>query len=98
MSTAARINQPTIIRHIIDEACIHTSGIRNPGIQENNGILVLCARSSSAIAAIVAKNRRVRRNINCSASQIPVVTVIVRTKIDGLAIPLRVNFKLISVS
>ena len=92
------ILQPTVISYIVDKVCIHTSCIRNPGIQENNSILVLCAGCTSAIAAIVAKNSSVSGNTNRSASQIPVVTVIVRTKIDGLAIPLRVNFKLISVS
>ena len=92
------ILQPTVISYIVDKVCIHTSCIRNPGIQENNSILVLCAGCTSAIATIITEYSCVRRNTNCSTSQIPIVTVIVRTKIDGLAIPLRVNFKLISVS
>ena len=92
------ILQPTVISYIVDKVCIHTSCIRNPGIQENNSILVLCAGCTSAIAAIVAKHSRVSRNINCSASQIPVVTVVMRTKIDGLTIPLRVDFKFVTIS
>ena len=92
------ILQPTVISYIVDKVCIHTSCIRNPGIQENNSILVLCAGCTSAIAAIVAKHSRVSRNINCSASQIPVVAVVMRTKIDGLTIPLRVDFKLVTIS
>ena len=94
------IFQPSVIRNIRmgQKLGIHTPGIRYPGVQEHNGIFVFRTRSTSAIAAIVAKHSRVSRNINCSASQIPVVAVVMRTKIDGLTIPLRVDFKFVTIS
>jgi len=76
---------------------IHTPGIRYPGVQEHNGIFVFRTRSTSAIAAIVAKHSRVSRNINCSASQIPIVTVVVWTEINGLTVPLGVDFKHVAI-
>ena len=76
---------------------IHTPGIRHPGVQEHNGIFVFRTRSTSAIAAIVAKHSRVSRNINCSASQIPIVTVVVWTEINGLTVPLGVDFKHVAI-
>ena len=94
------IFQPSVIRNIRmgQKLGIHTPGIRYPRVQEHNGIFVFRTRSTSAIAAIVAKHSRVSRNINCSASQIPVVAVVMRTKIDGLTIPLRVDFKFVTIS
>ena len=77
---------------------IHFTCIRNPGVQEYNSILVLCTRCTGAITAIIAKNRSVSWNADRSTSQIPVVTVIMRAEIDGLAIPLGVNFKFVTIS
>ena len=93
------IFQPSVIRNIRmgQKLGIHTPGIRYPGVQEHNGIFVFRTRSTSAIAAIVAKHSRVSRNINCSASQIPVVAVVVRTEINGLTIPFRVDFQHIAI-
>ena len=92
------VAQPTIIGNIVDVVCVDTTSIGNPRIQENNSVLVLCTRCASAITTIVAKNSSVSGNIDRSASQIPVVTVIMRAEIDGLAIPLGVNFKFVTIS
>ena len=92
------ILQPTVISYIVDKVCIHTSCIRNPGIQENNSILVLCAGCTCAVAAIVAEDSCVSGNTNRSASQIPVITVIMGAEIDGLTIPLGIDFKLVAIS
>ena len=91
------VAQPTFIGNIVDVVRVDTTSIRNPRIQENNSILVLCAGCTSAIAAIVAKHSCVSGNINCSASQIPIVTVVVWTEINGLTIPFRVDFKHVAI-
>ena len=91
------ILQPTVIGNIVDKVCIHTACVRNPGIQEHNRILIFRARSTSTIAAIVAEDSCVSGNIDRSASQIPIVTVVVWTEINGLTIPFRVDFEHIAI-
>ena len=91
------VAQPTIIGNIVDVVCVDTTSIGNPRIQENNSVLVLCTRCASAITTIVAKNSSVSGNIDRSASQIPIVTVVVWTEINGLTIPFRVDFEHIAI-
>ena len=90
--------QPAVISNITNKVGVHTASVRYPRIQEHNSIFVLCAGSTSTIAAIVAKNSSVSGNTNRSASQIPVITVIMGAEIDGLTIPLGIDFKLVAIS
>ena len=93
------IFQPSVIRNIRmgQKLGIHTPGIRYPRIQKHNSILVFCTRCASAITTIVAKNSSVSGNIDRSASQIPIVTVVVWTEINGLTVPLGVDFKHVAI-
>ena len=93
------ISQPTVIGDVIDVVRVNTTRIRNPRVQEDNGILVLSARSASAVITLicVTDNSSICRNFYGSARDCPCVIAVMGTKIDGLTIPLGVNFKHIAI-
>ena len=93
------VAQPTIIGNIVDVVCVDTTSIRNPRIQENNSVLVLCTRRARAVVVFigVADNSSVRRNFNGSTGDCPSVIAVMWTEIDGLTIPFGVDFEHVAI-
>ena len=93
------VAQPTIVGNIVDVVRVNTTCIRNPRVQEDNGVLVLRTRSASTVVVLIgiADNSSVRRNLNSSTGNGPSVVAVMRTEIDGLPIPLGVDFKHVAI-
>ena len=93
------VAQPTIVGNIVDVVRVNTTCIRNPRVQEDNGILVLRTRSASTVVVLIgiADNSSVRRNLNSSTGDGPSVVTVMRTEIDGLTIPFGVDFEHIAI-
>ena len=81
------------------ELCIHTTCVRNPRVQEDNSVFVLCTRSTRAVVVFIgiADNSSIRRNFNSSTGDGPSVIAVMRTEIDGLTIPFGVDFEHIAI-
>ena len=93
------VAQPAIICNIVDIVRVDTTCIRNPRVKENNSILVLSTRSASTVVAFICitNNSGVSRNFNSSARDCPCVIAVMGTEIDGLTIPLGVDFQHIAI-
>ena len=96
---AVRITKPTVIRNGLQIVLVYTTCIRNPRVQKYNGIFVFrtgCTRTVIPFVG-VTNNGGVSGNIDCCACNTPRVCVVVGSELDGLTIPLGVDFQLMTV-